>query len=67
MAEAAPAKLLDLTSPEEKPKTSQEKKYGDQAGFAGFTFTNYAFKKVSAKRKRKGIAEAQPRTNNMYA
>lgn len=65
MVEAAP-KLLDIADPEEKVRTSQEKKYGDTAGLAGFTFTNYAFRKVSAKLKRKGIAEAEPRANNMY-
>ena len=67
MEEAAIPKLIDIADPDDKPKSSQEKKYGDQAGLAGFTFTNYAYKKVSAKRKRKGIAEPLPRTNNLYA
>jgi solute carrier family 25 (adenine nucleotide translocator) protein 4/5/6/31 len=35
-------------------------------GVAGFTFSQHAFKKVSEKRKRKGLAEPLSRKNNMY-
>jgi len=48
------------------PKTKNEKKYGSQTGYAGFTITNYGYKKVVAKRKRKGIAEPTPRHYNVF-
>jgi len=65
MAEAVtPLSVVDEV---QRKKSAQDQKYGANVGMGSFTVSNMAYKKISAKRKRKGIAEPVPRQNNMYA